>query len=96
MFMKWTLSIAKGIDGKYSATLTMGGKEVEGLPENVDYDTLKDAIEKEAGIRLLNHNDMIFEGYKRKYYAFLDSTQTRRDCRVTLEERLNGYKPCFD
>lgn len=53
-------------------------------------------IRRMTGIEILKHKNMIFEGSGRKRYALIDNTQTRNDCRVTLQERINGWKPCFD
>jgi len=92
---RWTCEIVKDFNGVYYANMFIEGQKVENLPEYVDYNTLKAAIRQETGVEILKCKDMIFEKSGRKYYAFLDNTQTRPDCRVTLKERLNGYKPDF-
>lgn len=92
---KWICEVAQDFDGRYYANMTIQEKRVEGLPEYVDYKTLQKSILQKTGIVILKRKDMIFEKYGRKRYALLDNTQTRNDCRVTLWERMNGYKPCF-
>lgn len=93
---KWTCEVVKDFNGLYYCNMCIDGKMVEGLPEYVDYNTLKAAIRRMTGIEILKHKNMIFEGSGRKRYALIDNTQTRNDCRVTLQERINGWKPCFD
>ena len=93
---RWICEVVRDFDGTYYANMTIEGKSVDGLPEYVDYKTLKEAIKNKTGIEILKCKDMIFEKFGRKYYALIDATQTRSDCRVTFEERLHGYKPCFD
>ena len=93
---RWTCEIVKDFDGKYYANMTIENNKIEGLPEYVDYKTLKEAIRTKTGIEILKCKDMFFEKCGRKHYAFIDNTQTRNDCRVTLYERLHGYQPCFD
>ena len=93
---KWTCEVVRDFDGSYYANMCIGGNIVNDLPEYVNYKTLKEVIKQKTGIEILKCKDMIFEKHGRKYYAFLDATQTRTDCRVTFTERLNGYKPCFE
>ena len=91
---KWTCEIVKDFDGTYYANLCISGELIKGLPENVDYKTLIESIKNKTGITMLKCKDMIFEKLGRKRYAYIDATQTRNDCRVTLDERLNGcYRP---
>lgn len=92
--MKWTCEIVKD-QGKYYANFSYGGELIKGLPEYVDYKTLSEAIKAKTGVCILKLKHMIFEKCDRKYYAFIDCTQTRSDCRVRLNERLKGYKPDF-
>ena len=91
----WFLEMVQDYNGTYYANMTLGGKKVEGLPEHVDYNTLKDAIRQKTGVCILNRNEMIFQQSGKKKYAFIDATQPRKDCRVTLEEIRNGWKPDF-
>lgn len=97
---KWTCTVVKDATGKYYARLTIGGYDVEGLPEHVNYKTLKETIRQKTGIEILKHKDMIWERLSdTEMIATIDATQYRRkgkDCRVTIEERKNGWKPCFD
>lgn len=92
---RWICEIIKDFDGSYCANMQVEGRIVENLPENVNYNTLKDAIRKQTGVEILKCKDMIFNKLGRKYYALLDTTRQRMDCRVTLEEIINGYKPNF-
>lgn len=93
---KFTCEVVKEFDGTYYANLILNGELVKGLPEYVSYKELAQAIKEKTGIVILKCKDMIFERCGRKYYAFIDATQSRNDCRVKLEERLNGYKPNFN
>ena len=97
--MKRTLTIIQS-EGKYRAIMLMGNKEVEGLPSYVDYRTLKEAIRLKTGVEILKRKDMIFERLSDfEKVATIDATQYRgegKDCRVTLAERINGWKPCWD
>jgi transcription initiation factor IIE alpha subunit len=93
---KWTCEVVRDFDRTYYANMYVDGNMVKDLPEYVDYKTLKEAIKQKTGIEILKCKDMIFEKYGRKYYAFIDATQTRKDCRVTFEEKFNGiYRPDF-
>ena len=93
---KWTCEVIRDFDGSYCANMAIDGEIIDGLPEYVDYNTLKLAISTKTGIEILKFKDMLFEKLQRKSYAFIDNTQPRSDCRVPLAERLNGYKPRFD
>ena len=92
---KFTCRVIKDTNGKYHADLCIAGRMVEGLPSNVDYNTLREAIRINTGIEILKRSQMIFERYNGKYYAMIDATQTRNDCRVTIQEILDGWKPDF-
>lgn len=92
---KWFLEVVQDFDGSYYANMTINGARVMNLPENVDYNTLRDAIKKETGIEILKHKDMKFKQMGRKKYAYIDNTQERNDCRVTLDEIINGWRPDF-
>lgn len=93
---KWWLEVVHEPDGTYYANMIVGGKRVTGLPEYVDYNTLRDAIKLVTGVEILKHKDMKFQQSNGKSYAYLDNTQPRSDCRVTLDEVRNGWKPDFD
>lgn len=96
--MKWTCTIIQS-NGKYRAIMERGGKSVEDLPSEVDYRTLKEAIRLKTGVEILKRKDMIFERLSDfEKIATIDATQHRenRDCRVTMKDRKNGWKPCWD
>lgn len=94
--MKWTATVIQK-DGKYRAIMTIGGKEVDGLPSDVDYRTLREAIKSKTGVEILKRKDMIFEKLSDfEKIATIDVTQVRKDCRVTVAERKNGWKPCWN
>ena len=93
---KWFLEVVQDFDGSYYANLTIDAIPVKGLPEYVDYKTLKNAIKEQTGIVILNKNDMKFQQNGRKKYAYIDATQNREDCRVTLDEMYQGWEPNFD
>lgn len=93
---KWFLEVVQDFDGTYYANMMMGGKPVLGLPEHVDYNTLKEAIRQKTGVDILKKKEMKFQQSGRKKYAYIDATQERADCRVTLAEIDNGWRPKFD
>lgn len=93
---KFTCEIVRDFDGTYYANVCVDGKMVEGLPEHVNYNTLKDAIRRKANVEILKCKDMIWEKVGRKHYALIDATQTRNDCRVTRAEVYDGWEPCFN
>jgi hypothetical protein len=96
---KWACTIVKEFEGTYYARMCIDGKEVEDLPEGVNYKTLKEAIKNKTGITILKHKEMIFEKLSdTEKIATIDATQYRgigKDCRVTLKERIEGWKPNF-
>lgn len=96
--MKWICTIIQS-NGKYRAIMEMDGNTVEDLPSEVNYKTLKEAIRSKTGVVILKRKDMIFERLSDfEKIATIDATQYRenRDCRVTIEDRKNGWKPCWD
>lgn len=98
--MKWICTVIQDSNRKYTATLTMDQKEVEGLPSGVDYKTLKEAILRKAGIVFVSQKQLIFEKFTDKEkIATIDTTQylgEGKGCRVTIEDRINGWKPCWN
>lgn len=92
---KFTCRVIQDTNGKYHADLCIAGFVVDGLPSGVDYNTLREAIRRQTGIEILKRSQMIFERYNGKSYAMIDATQTRNDCRVTIEEILSGWQPDF-
>ena len=90
MSKKWTCEVIKDFDGRYYANMYVNGKYVHGLPEYVDYRTLRNAIKEKTGIEILMCKDMIFENMpcSRKKSALLDATCERPDIRVTMAERI--------
>ena len=93
---RWFLEVVQEQNGTYSANMIMGGKPVEGLPSGVDYNTLRDAIRNKTSVVILKRKDMLFQRSGRRSFAFIDNTQERKDCRVTLDEMRLGWKPNFD
>lgn len=93
---KWFLEVVQDFDGSYCANLTVNAMPVKGLPEYVDYNTLRNAIKEKTGIEILNKKDMLFQQNGRKSYAYFDATQERKDGRVTLDEMKQGWRPKFD
>lgn len=93
---KWFLEVVQDFDGSYYANLTIDAIRVNDLPEYVDYNTLRNAIKEKTGIEILKKKDMIFQQNGRKKYAYIDCTQERKDCRVTLDEMYKGWEPNFD
>ena len=92
---KWFLEIVQNYDGTYYANMTINGAIVRNLPESVDYDTLKREIRQRTGIEILKRKDLNFQQRGGKKYAYIDATQYREDCRVSLHEMDHGWKPDF-
>lgn len=93
---KWFLEVVRDQDGTYYANMILGGKRVEGLPVHVNYNTLREAIRQKTGVEILKKRHMKFQQSGYKKYAYLDNTQERKDCRVTLNEMNQGWKPDFN
>lgn len=93
---KWFLEVVQDSDGTYYANLNIGGKLVEGLPRNVSYRALQDAIRKQTGIEILKKKDMQFEARDGKKFAYVDNTEVRKDCRVSLRELDGHWYPKFE
>ena len=94
---KFFCEIVQGFDGTYYANLSIDGKLVSGLAEYVNYNELKKSIRDKTGICIVNRKSLIFQGYGRKKYAFIDATQPcKRGSIVTLDEIINGHRPKFD
>lgn len=97
---KWCLTVIKDAYGKYYAHMQIGGIAVKDLPEHVDYKTLATAIREKTGIEILKQKEMLWERLSdTEKIATLDATQYRgegTDCRVSLAERIAGWKPNFE
>lgn len=95
---KWTCTVIQNTDsGKYRADMLINNKSVDGIPFDVDYKTLTEAIKRITGISILKRKEMIFERLSDfERIATIDATQCRKDCRVTVSERINGWKPCWE
>lgn len=95
---KFFIEVVQDFDGTYYANMVLNGCPVRGLPENVDYNTLREGIRQKTGVEILKRKDMKFQQFGRKNYAYIDATQYRgegKDCRVTLDEMRSGWKPDF-
>lgn len=95
---KWTCTVIQNTGiGKYHANMLINNKIVDGIPFDVDYKTLMEAIKRITGISILKRKEMIFERLSDfEKIATIDATQTRNDCRVTVEERISGWMPCWN
>lgn len=95
---KWTCTVIQNTgSGKYHANMLINNKIVDGIPFDVDYKTLMEAIKRITGISILKRKEMIFERLSDfEKIATIDATQTRNDCRVTVEERISGWMPCWN
>lgn len=93
---RWFIEVVQDYDGTYYANMIRGGKPVVGLPEHVDYNALRDAIREKTGVVILKRKEMFFQQSGHKKYAYIDNTQERNDCRVTLQEITNGWRPQFE
>ena len=95
---KWTCTIIQNTgSGKYHADMLINNKNVDGIPFDVDYKTLTEAIKRITGISILKRKEMIFERLSEfEKIEKLDNTQCRNACRVTVEERIRGWMPCWN
>ena len=93
---KFFLEVVQDFDGSYYANMVINGNPVQDLKEYVDYNTLRKDIRDKTGIEILKRKDMVFQQWGRKKYAYIDNTQYREDCRVTLDEMRHGFKPDFN
>lgn len=94
---RWVCKIIKNSDNKYYADMQIEGRNIYDLAENVDYRTLKKSIEDKTGIRILQCKSMNFEKLSNtEKVATIDCTQSREDCRVTVKELTNGWKPAWE
>lgn len=93
---KWFMEIIQDCSGTYCVNLIRGGEPVTGLPEHVDYKTLKEAVRTKTGICIPNRNALKFQQEGRKKYAFIDATQPLENgCVVTLDDIKRGHRPDF-
>lgn len=94
----WVCTVIQNIEtGKYRVDMEVAGRRVDGLPIDVDYNTLKSEIKRITNKSILDRKDMIFERLSDfEKIATIDAASVRRDCRVTLKERINGWKPCWE
>jgi hypothetical protein len=95
---RWFCKVVKNSENKYYAVMEIEGKPVQGLAENVDYKTLSKSIENKTGIIILKCKNMIFEKLSNtEKIATIDVTQSKEgDCRVTVKELANGWKPAWE
>lgn len=95
---KWIYTVIQNANsGKYHADMLINNKSVDGIPFDVDYKTLTDAIKRVTGISILKRKEMIFERLSDfERMATLDNIQCRNDCRVTIEERISGWMSCWE
>lgn len=95
---RWVCKIIKNSDNKYHADMQIEGRNIYDLEENVDYKTLSKSIFNKTGIQILKCKDMIFEKLSNtEKVATIDCTQYRNgDCRVTMKELINGWKPAWE
>lgn len=95
---KWFLEVIQDREGMYSANMYTATGRIQGLPEHVDYNTLREGIRQHTGVEILKKKDMLFQQCEGKKYAYIDNTQFRgegKDCRVLLEEMRAGFRPDF-
>ena len=92
--MKWAGTFIQNTEtGKYYCTLNTENGFVDFWDE-ADWITLSHDIEVITGIRVLKRKDMKFEKLSEfSKIATIDATQTRSDCRVSLSEIRNGWRP---
>lgn len=97
---RWCCTVVRDAEGKYYARMEIEGVEVRDLPEHVAYKTLSAAILDKTGVHILKHKDMLWERLSdTEKIATIDASQYRgegKDCRVSVADRIAGWKPCFD
>jgi len=92
---KWCCDIIVLNSKSCYANLYIDGEKIN-LPHCESYTSLRSKIKEKTGIELPNQNQMKFESHNGYKYALIDTTQPREDCRVTIDERLQGWKPNWD
>lgn len=94
---RWCCTIIYNVETSlYRAIMQVEGKHIEEVNDWLTYLALRKRIRALTGIEILKRKDMKFERLSDfEKYATIDATQIRADCRVTREERLNGWKPDF-
>lgn len=100
--MKHFVEFVQDFDGTYYANVWMLKKGdsaptlLEGLPQNVSWKKLTEAIRNATGICFPFRKDFIWQSMDRKKYAYCDATQpTPNGCVVTLAQVQRGHKPDF-
>lgn len=74
--MNWFIEIVQDFDGTYYCSMTTCGKDgVEGIPEYVDYKTLRDAIREITRIEIPARNKLHWTQLGRKRYAYINTEQ---------------------
>lgn len=92
---KWYCAVCAIRSGVWCAEMYIDNEEID-LPPCSSYTELRNVVKKQTGIELLKKNQMKFESHNGYQYALIDNTQPRNDCRVTIDERLQGWKPNWD
>lgn len=67
--MKISVEVVRDFDNSYYVNVVKDGEIVKGLPEYVDYRTLKTAIRNQTGFEMLPLKALTFKQYGRKQYA---------------------------
>lgn len=97
---RWCCTIVKDAEGKYYANMEIEGVPVKDLPAHVSYKTLSSAILQKTGISIPKQKEMLWERLSdTEKIATIDASQYRgegKDCRVSVAERIAGWKPCFE
>lgn len=70
---KIIVEIVRDFDGLYYANVSVNGEIIHGLPELVDYRTLKTAIKEKINFEILPKKALSFERSGRKQYALIQN-----------------------
>lgn len=65
----YVCEVVRDFDGTYYANISVDGTRVSGLPEYVNYRTLKKAIKEQCELELPPVKDLEFQRIGRKFYA---------------------------
>ena len=91
---KWYCNIHKNGSRWYASMYI--DKEYIKIQPCTSYTNLRREVKYRTGIELPPKNCIKFESHNGYKYALIDNTQPREDCRVTIDERLQGWKPNWD
>jgi len=92
---RWAATFIQNTEtGKYHCTINTENAGFIDFWDEYDWISLCNEIRISTGICMLKRKDMHFEKLSDfERIATIDATQTRDDCRVSLDEIRQGWKP---